>query len=302
MSALLLLLVCLALGVGIARVGRAPHGLAHHLNWWVLNIALPALVMALVPHIRFDAQMWFLVVTQWLVFAGAWWLFASLGPRLGWSRARTGGVILVAGLGNTSFVGYPLVEALRGQDGLALAVVADQVGCFPVLAIGGVAITAVFANQQLRPSEVARRILLFPAFVALLVGVTVGQLGGWPHALEAVLQRLGASLTPLALVSVGLQFRFHLGRQQLSAWGLGLGWKLLVAPLICTGLGLVAGVHGLAFVVGVLQAAMAPMISAAILADQHDLDPPLANAILGAGIVLCLISVPLANALLPAAV
>jgi predicted permease len=48
----------------------------------------------------------------------------------------------------------------------------------------------------------------------------------------------------------------------------------------------------------VLQAAMAPMVSATILADQYELDPPLANTILGAGIVLSLLTVPLGSALL----
>jgi predicted permease len=80
--------------------------------------------------------------------------------------------------------------------------------------------------------------------------------------------------------------------------GIGLGWKMLLAPLLILGLGLLTGVGGLVLTVGVLQTAMAPMISAAILADQYDLEPPLANTVLGVGIVLSLLTVPLANALL----
>ncbi len=63
---------------------------------------------------------------MWVTFFGAWLLFGLLGPRLGWARQRTGALILVCGLGNTSFMGYPLVEALRGKPGLALAVVANR--------------------------------------------------------------------------------------------------------------------------------------------------------------------------------
>jgi malate permease and related proteins len=295
MSALLLLFICLALGAVVARWFKPPPGLAQYLNWWVLNIALPALVLDLIPRIHFNPQLWFLVAAQWLVFGGAWLLFSLLGPRLGWSRKRIGALILVAGLGNTSFMGYPLLEALRGKDGLALAVVADQVGCFVALAIGGVAVTAVYAGRKLVLEEVARRILLFPSFIALVAGVVAGFCGGWPDALYQVLDRLGATLTPLALFSVGLQFRLHLGRSQLGALGLGLGWKLLLAPLLCLGLGLATGVSGLVLTVGVLQAAMAPMISAAILANQYELEPPLANTVLGAGILLSLATVPLAN-------
>jgi predicted permease len=297
-SALVLLFVCLLLGAAVARWAKPPAGLAQHLNWWVINIALPALVLDLVPRIRFDLHLWFLPVAMWLLFLGAWLLFATLGPRLGWSRSRVGCLILVGGLGNTSFMGYPMVQALRGQEGLGLAVIADQVGCFVALAVGGVAVTAVYAGRVLMPAQVLRRILLFPSFLALLGGVLAGVCGGWPEPAHYVLEHLGATLTPLALFSVGLQFKLHLGRSQLAAAGLGLGWKMLLAPLLCYALGTLTGVGGLVLAVGVLQAAMAPMISAAILAEQNGLEPALANTVLGVGIVLSLVTVPLANALL----
>jgi predicted permease len=295
MSALLMLFVSLMLGVLVARFARPPAGMALGINWWVINIALPALVLALIPQVRFDPQLWFPVVAMWVTFFGAWLLFGLLGPRLGWSRQRTGALILVCGLGNTSFMGYPLIQALHGQPGLALAVVADQLGCFPLLASAGIVVASMYAGQTPQPAQMARRILTFPAFVALLVGVAVGRLGGWPAMLHDVLASIGMTLTPLALFSVGLQFTLRAGHRQWSALGLGLGWKLLAAPLLCWGLGLAAGVGGLVLTVGVLQAAMAPMISAAILADEYALEPSLANTVLGVGIVLSLVSVPLGN-------
>ncbi len=298
MPALLLLFACLALGVAVGRFARPPAGLAQSLNWWVLNIALPALVLALMPRVRFDPQLWFPVAAMWLVFLGAWLLFGLLGPRLGWPRGRIGALILVAGFGNTSFMGYPMIEALRGRENLGLAVIADQLGSFAALAVGGVAVASVYGSARLVPLQALRRILLFPSFLALIGGIAAGALGGWPDALQQVLERLGNTLTPLALFSVGLQFRLHLGRSQLGALGLGLGWKMLAAPLLCWLLGVACGVGGPVLAVGVLQAAMAPMISAAILAEQHGLEPPLANTVLGAGILLSLVTVPLANLLL----
>lgn len=298
MSALLLLFACLVLGALVARLAQPPAGLAAGLNWWVINVALPALVLQLIPQLKFERALWFPVAAMWLTFAGAWLVFGLLGPRLGWSRARIGALILVCGLGNTSFMGYPLMQALYGQPGLTLAVVADQLGAFPVLASAGIVVACLYAGRTPQPGMIARRILTFPAFVALLVGIAVGALGGWPPVLGPVFAPLGATLTPLALFSVGLQFRFHAGERQLAAAGLGLGWKLLLAPLACWVLGRAAGVHGLVLTVGVLQAAMAPMVSATILADEYGLDPALANTILGAGIVLSLLSVPLGSHLL----
>jgi predicted permease len=300
MSALLLLFACLVLGMLVARWGHAPAGTVPGINWWVINVALPALVLDLIPRVKFDAQLWLPVVSMFIVFGGAWLLFGLLGPRLGWSRGRIGALILVCGLGNTSFMGYPMMQALHGQAGLSLAVVADQLGTFPLLASAGVLVASIYAGRSASAVVIVRRICMFPAFLALLAGIIASALGGWPAALHEVFAPLGATLTPLALFSVGMQFRFRLRSEQAGALAWGLGWKLLLAPSLCWLLARAAGVGGLVMTISVLQAAMAPMISAAILADEYELDPPLANAVLGAGIVLCLLTVPLGNALLPA--
>lgn len=291
MDALLLLVACLALGALVARYARPPIGLAQALNWWVLNVALPALVLLLVPRIRFDPTLWFLVASQWLVFLGAWLVFAGLGRQLGWSRGRIGALVLVCGLGNTSFMGYPLINALRGEEGLALAVIADQIGCFVALAVGGAVVAALYSGQRARPPEILRRIVMFPPFVAFVLACGVGAVGGWPAPVEAVLAPIGQTLAPLALFSVGLRLKLGLARDQAVPVLLGLSWKLLLAPLLVLALGTAMGAGGLTLRVGVLEAAMAPMISAAILADQHRLDPPLANAVLGFGILLSFASV-----------
>ena len=300
MSALLILFVCLALGALVARYANPPAGIAQGINWWVLNIALPALVLALVPQVHFDRHSWFPVAAIGLTFFGSWLVFDLLGRWLGWSRQRTGGMILVCGLGNTSFMGYPMIEAMHGQAGLTLAVVADQLGCFPLLAAGGIVVASLYAGQQPRLGTVLRRLLTFPAFLSLLVGLVVSVLGGWPAPIGKMWMQLGQTLTPLALFSVGLQLQLRPQPDQWRALAVGLGWKLLLAPLLCWGLGMAVGVGGLTLTVGVLQAAMAPMISAAILADQYDLDPPLANTVLGFGILLSLLTIPLGNHWLPA--
>jgi predicted permease len=299
MSALLILFACLALGILCRRIATLPEGIVPGINWWVLNIALPALVLGLVPHVTIDARLWFPVVGMYVTFFGAWALFATLGRIFAWSPARVGCLTLVCGLGNTSFMGYPMMEALHGKAGLSVAVIADQLGCFPMLAAGGIVVASMYSGRGASVAAIVRRVLTFPAFVCLVIGVIVGLLGGWPAAVEKVMLQIGATLTPLALFSVGLQFRLHLQRDQMGALVTGLGWKLLLAPLVVYGIGVAAGIGGLTLTVGVLQAAMAPMISAAILADQYDLEPRLANTVLGAGILLCLLTVPLGNLLLP---
>ncbi|WP_206098420.1 AEC family transporter [Oleiagrimonas sp. MCCC 1A03011] len=298
MGALLLLFACLLLGVAIARWAHPPEGMARALNWWVLYVALPAIVLELIPKLHFQAALWFPIAASWLVFFGAWALFEGIGRWRGWSRARIGTLVLVCGLGNTSFMGYPLVHALHGEEGLKLAVVADQLGTFPLLASAAIVVASLYAGRKPRAHHVLRKIFTFPAFLALLAGMVVGQLGGWPSVVDEMLSPIGATLTPLALFAVGMQF--HLGgvRGQAGVMAGGLGWKLLAGPLLCLALGLATGLHGLVLTVGVLEAAMAPMISAAILVSEYELDTDLANSILGLGIVLSLLTVPLGDWLL----
>ena len=109
MSALLLLVACLVLGVLVARFAQPPATLSQGLNWWVINVALSALVLHLIPTLSFDWQFWFLSVSQWVVFLGAWAVFATLGRTLHWSRARID--VVPAGLGDDSVLYGALVLA-----------------------------------------------------------------------------------------------------------------------------------------------------------------------------------------------
>ena len=298
MSSLLLLVICLALGVIVARTAKPSPVLAQSLNWWVLNVALSALVLHLLPMVELDWHLWFLVASMWFVFVGAWIFSTLLGRALHWSRERIGALTLVSGLGNTSFIGFPLIEALRGQEGLRLALVADQAGCFIALAVGGTIVAAVCSGGRVTGAGIVRKVAFFPPFLSLIGGALGGAYGGWHPVVDDVLARIGGTLTPLALFSVGLQLRMTFGRGQAPAVAAALAWKLALAPALVWAAGFALNVGKPILTIAVLESAMAPMISAAILAQQHKLEPTLASTILGFGILLSFATVPIANALL----
>jgi len=293
MTAFLLLLLCLGLGMLMARTLRLPEGMASSINFWVLYVALPALVLDQIPLLHIDATLLFPALAPLIPIGGALLLFPLLGRRFGWSRGTVGALILTCGLGNTAFMGLAMIEALLGHAALGPALIADQLGTFLSLSTIGVSVAAVYSGDTPHPVEIARRILRFPPFLALLTAFAVRLLGGWPEFVGPVLQRLGDTLTPLALFSVGLQFRLTDVRSQRGKLCAGLGWKLVLAPALAAGLAVLLGVRGIAVSAGILQTAMAPMITAGILAAEHDLDPPLANLVVSLGILLSLLSVPL---------
>ncbi|MGZ8257284.1 MAG: AEC family transporter, partial [Gallionella sp.] len=106
-----------------------------------------------------------------------------------------------------------------------------------------------------------------------------------------LLKRLGDTLAPLALLSVGLQLRlgdFASVRRNVL---LGVSFKLLLAPL---GIYLLyvqlLGAHGQAMQITIFEAAMPPMITAAIIASEHHLDVKLANLMVAIGLLISFVS------------
>lgn len=234
------------------------------------------------------------VMMPWLLFVCAWVFFVLLGKKLGWSRQQTGALILTAGLGNTSFVGLPLLEALLGASALGIGILVDQPGTFLVLSTLGLWVAGSMSGSTAPGLRTTlKRVLTFPPFVALLGAVVWSRFPTAPQALPLqIFGRLGSTLVPLALVAVGLQLDLSPAalRPRLSLLVIGLLFKLGLMPLLFW---LFWGSKGLMNQVIVLEAAMAPMITAAVVANEQKLDGELANLMLGIGIPLSLITVPL---------
>jgi predicted permease len=114
MSNLILLLLCLLLGALFQRLNDFPKNAHLALNSFILYVSLPALSLLYIPQVRLGAEVLYPLGVAWVVFGGGA-LFIGLAGR--WMRLApptVGALMLVAGLGNTSFVGLPVLEALYG--------------------------------------------------------------------------------------------------------------------------------------------------------------------------------------------
>ncbi len=295
MSQLLgLLAASLLLGAIARRSGRFPEQTALALNAFILNVALPALVLRVVHGLSLSPELLAAAATPWLVFGLAWLFFRAVGPRLGFAPGTVAALVLTGGLSNTAFVGLPLIEGLLGPEALRVAVVVDQLGSFLALATVATLFAARTVAKDLRPGALLKKVVGFPPFLAL-VAALLAHPWAWPVWLDVVLGRLGDLLTPLALFSVGFQLRPSGVKGRVGALALGLGYKLALAPLaVALVLLALPGIRPLTFEVSVLQAAMAPMVTGAILAADSGLDPELAALMVGLGIPLSFATVPCA--------
>jgi predicted permease len=293
MGSILLLLGFCALGFSLRRrLGNALRlSVAGMLNRYVVYIALPALVLVYLPGIDPDGALALPILSAWGIFALSAVIVLLAARRAGWSRGVTGALLFTVPLGNTSFLGVPFTLVFFGESGLPYTLVYDQLGSFLILSTVGIFLLALYSGKRFRWRDAVWRMLRFPAFLALLAALFLGE-SGLPDLLYRPLSWLAASLSPAAMIAVGLQLRLRFEPAERGAFLFGLGVKLLLAPLILLGVFLLVGLEGTAAQVSVFETAMAPMVSSSTLAILAGLEAEFVASLLGYGILASFVTVP----------
>lgn len=299
MTNLFLIGLCLLVGFLLRRFSKTPKGLAHGLNFFVIYLSFPGLVFAQLPdllnRITFGRDFFLAASMAWIHFVIAFALVWITARLFRWNRKVTGALILTVGLGNTSFVGFPLLDALLGPQAIPIGIIVDQPGTFLVLSTLGLVVASLYSGRNLTASALLKRIAIFPPFVSLAISILVCFLA--PRVAEFLVipgAKLSATLVPLALVSVGLQLSFETRAliSRLAPLTVGLFFKLALIPALFFAV-YKGFFHFNSFETRVvlLESAMAPMITAAVVASEMDLDSELANLMVGFGIPISLVTV-----------
>lgn len=288
MENIILIFVCLLLGVFLQRVKDFPVNSHKVLNQFVIYVSLPALALYYIPKIELSSQLLYPMAVAWICFLLSFVFFWSLGKVFGWSKKLVGCLILLSGLGNTSFVGFPVIEALYGREGLETAIVLDQTGSFLVLTTLGIIVASMYSRDTANASLIVRKVVLFPPFIAFVIGGTMNVFQiDFIETMQTVFQKLGATVTPIALIAVGLQLKIERHSKHWNFLALGLFFKLFIVPAFFYALYIVVlEQNGKIVEVAIMEAAMAPMITASILASSHGLKPKLSSMMIGFGIPL----------------
>src|SRR5262245_3868459 len=121
-AAFAVILASLGCGFLAARLGAMPDGAADALNRFVVYVCLPALVLRLVPKLSWEPGLAVLAVAPWVLLVVGVLLVLALGRALRFSRGVVAALLLCVPLGNTSFLGFPMVGALVGANAVRLAV------------------------------------------------------------------------------------------------------------------------------------------------------------------------------------
>jgi len=288
------ILIFLFIGILLRRIPAFHDEKGNVLNLFVIYISLPALILIEIPKIDFTLELLAPVIMPWIMLLISFFIIFLLSKMLNWDRATTGCLLLLVPLGNTSFLGIPMVEAYFGDQAVRYAILYDQLGSYLALAVYGTVIIAIYGNQNSRPDlkGVLKKIFTFPPFIALLMAFALRSFP-YPAIAENTLKILAATLVPLVMTAVGFQLKLRLNKETASQLSIGLGIKLAAAPLLALLLCKLAGIDGEAVKVSIFEAGMPPMVSAGALAILAKLRPVLTAALVGAGIVLSFVTLPL---------
>ncbi|WNJ19950.1 AEC family transporter [Pontibacter sp. G13] len=293
MDQFFLLIFCLGAGILLQRIPGFPKDAHRGINGFLIYLSLPAITLRFISTLQFDWSHTYPIAMGWLVFLGALIFFPLVGRLFGWDQRTIGCLILCCGFSNTSFVGFPILENFYGEAGLSIGVLCDQPGTFLPLSTFGIAIASYFSSKSGRVRDWLLKPFTFPPFLAFLLGVVIN-LCGWaiPQTFMPTLEIIGNTMTPLALVAVGLQLKITKGTASPWPFGMGLVYKLFLAPLLIMGLYVgIIGLEGLSANVSIIESAMPPMVVASIIAIEYDLNPRLASLLVGIGIPISLLTV-----------
>lgn len=255
------------------------------LNRFVIYVSLPALILLEVPKLTFSIEMFIPPLIAWIVMAISAALVLLFSRWMQFSKKVEGALMLVSVLTNSSFVGIPMITAYLGEGSLAYLMMYDQLGTAIALGTYGTFVVVYYSHSgKIIPMQMLKKVLIFPPFMALATAfLFLGH--SYPAMLEHTLSALASTVIPIALVAAGLQLKLFLPKDEIKPFGLSLAVKLIIAPLVAIVACQIFGWDNMATKVSIMEAGMAPMITAGAVASMAGLAPRLSSAIVGYGII-----------------
>jgi len=294
MENFVLIAVFVTLGIIFRQLKAFPPETVQVLNMFALYVSLPAVILLKVPQLRFSGEVLLPIAIAWSALLFSAVLILAAANFLKWPRSVTGVLLLVVPLGNTSFMGVPIIEAFFGDAGLRHLIVYDQFGTMAIFATYGSLILAIYGRDgSANLKDIAKRALLFPPSLALAIGFALLPWGSYSPLVERLLHNVATTLTPLVMTAIGFQLRLRLKSSEHSPLAFGLLLKLILAPALALLFCRMSGINGLAADVSILEAGMPPMVTAGALAVIAGMNAELSAALIGLGLLLSFGTLPL---------
>ncbi len=265
LSPLVPVVLCIALGFAIARIGWVRASAIADLSNIVFLVLTPALLFRTMGQTRVQ-ELDFTPVA--LYFATAMLVFAATLLREGWSVAGAARA-LAHTFGNTVMIGVPFIGLVYGEQGLVALFTLISLHSLVLLTAATLVFELVQARaEQGQPGAVARsrgqtlwraarNSVLHPVPLPILAGLVFAQTGlPLPGVLDQALALLGRAVGPTALLLVGVSLAYtRIGQNWRAALRIA-AVKLLAMPLLLGALAWALGLSGGPIAVMLVTAAL----------------------------------------------
>lgn len=290
MANFILISLCILAGILFRKNKVLPKDAHKGINAWIIYLALPAVSFKYLPHITFTKDLLLPALAPVCVWVLGWLYitcYQKFNPKM--SKATQGGLKLTSALSNTSFIGFPLILAYFSENELAIAIICDQITFTLLSTIGIIVAIRSSQTQKLSMQLVAKKVLTFPPLIGCVLALTLPRFLDL-SVLDPLFDKLASTVGPLALFSIGLQLKFGGWFSELKHISVALLYKLILAPLVIMLIVITIGMTGTIAKITIFEMAMPTLLTSGVIADQYNLNPKVANLVIGIGIVLSFVT------------
>jgi predicted permease len=274
----------------------------HVLSTAVLNVFLPALAFGLVVSARAISFVSIPLAGGAVVILStvAGFVVYKLLPGFRNIPGPTFGVmILAAAYGNVTYLGLPVITEMFGAEYGYVAILYDLLASTPLLLTAGVFISARYGSgKTVSFIESLKRVVMLPPLWAVVAGIAVRLSGtAVPQLVLDTVGLMGRAVIPIMTFTVGLALDFR-DVKRLPVAIPALAIKLFLAPVLAWWIGLRLGIAGNALRAVIIEGSMPVMVLSLVIADELDLDVPIAAACIAVSTVALFFTMPVITKIL----
>jgi len=274
------------------------HRVRHALSVTVLHFFLPALAFGLVATARVDRSFLVVPLTAAVVtlagLAAGIAVYRILPLFRATPRAAIGVLLLSASFGNVTYLGLPVITETLGARYGYVAILYDLLATTPILLTVGMLTAARFGSGgAVSLSASFRRVLTLPPLWGVAAGIAVQAISvPIPQALLDAVQLMGKAVIPVMIFTVGLALDFR-DVKRLPVAVPALALKLFLAPVLAWWTAKWLGMDGDVLKAVVIEGAMPVMVLSLVLADEFELDVPLAATCIAVSTIAAFFTLPM---------
>lgn len=274
------------------------HRARHALSVAVLHFFLPALAFGLVATARVDRSFLVVPLTAAVVTLAGLAAGIVVYRFLPWfratPRAAIGVLLLSSTFGNVTYLGLPVITETLGAQYGYIAILYDLLATTPILLTIGMLIAARFGSGgSVSLAASFKRVLKLPPLWGVAAGIGVHALPmAVPQALLDAAQLMGKAVIPVMIFTVGLALDFRdVRRIPVAVPALAL--KLILAPALAWWTAKELGMSGDVLKGIVIEGAMPVMVLSLVVADEFELDVPLAATCIAVSTIAAFFTLPM---------